>query len=93
MTDDEKTHKNPALKSDGLVKSSSESVPAKNGISNGQKQATKYPPKTELEGKRWNVEFHKNNSEINIEQTELQQSVYVYKCENSTIMVRSNNNQ
>jgi len=84
VTDEEKTHKNPALRSDGLLKS------AENGSSPASKapgQQSKQPARTELEGKRWNVEFHKNNKEISVEVTELQHSVYVYKCEGCTIMV------
>lgn len=44
--------------------------------------------KTELQmGRKWVVENHVNNKEIKIEETTLKQSVYVYKCENSTIQV------
>ena len=80
VTDEEKNHKNPALKSDGLVKSSDSKA------SQPQSVNTK-TARTELDGKRWNIEFHKNNKEIIVENTELYQSVYVYKCEGSTIQV------
>ena len=86
VTDEEKTHKNPALRSNGLVKADSkaESQPVTGAATKTQSNK---PAKTELEGKRWNVEHHKNNREIIIEDTELQQSVYVYKCEGCTIQV------
>ena len=86
VTDEEKTHKNPALRSNGLVKADSkaESQPVTGAATKTQSNK---PAKTELEGKRWNVEYHKNNREIIIEDTELQQSVYVYKCEGCTIQV------
>ena len=86
VTDEEKTHKNPALRSNGLVKedSKAESQPVTGAATKTQSNK---PAKTELEGKRWNVEHHKNNREIIIEDTELQQSVYVYKCEGCTIQV------
>ena len=86
VTDEEKTHKNPSLKSDGLVKSSAEAGQVTK-TNTGPSQTNK-PARTELDGKRWNVEYHKNNKEISIDNTELQQSVYIYKCEGCTIMVR-----
>ena len=49
--------------------------------------ATSKPPKFELEGKKWAVEFHKNNPNLVIENTETNQSVYVYKCEGSTLKI------
>ena len=49
--------------------------------------ATSKPPKFELEGKKWAVEFHKNNPNLLIEDTETNQSVYVYKCEGSTLKI------
>lgn len=45
------------------------------------------PPKFELEGKKWVVEYHKNNPSLVIEETETNQSVYVFKCEGSTLKV------
>ena len=87
VTDEEKTHKNPSLKSDGLVKSA-EGGQANNKVNPGSGQTINKPARTELDGKRWNVEYHKNNKEISIDNTELQQSVYIYKCEGCTIMVR-----
>ena len=84
VTDEEKTHKNPALKSDGLVKSSEASAPAS---APPTKVVSNKPARTELDGKRWNVEYHKNNHEISIDNVELNQSIYVFKCEGCTIMV------
>merc|ERR1712001_556396 len=45
------------------------------------------PPKFELEGRKWTVEFHKNNPNMEIDNPETNQSVYVYKCEGSTLKV------
>jgi len=81
VSDDEKTHKNPALRGDGLVKAKENGVAAQNG-----KQATK-PPRLELDGKRWYVEYQKNNDCVVIGETEPNQSVYLFKCENSTVQV------
>merc|ERR1719167_1600520 len=81
VTSEEMTHKNPALRSDGIVKA---------GASKQQSATSTHdslPARTELDGKRWNVEYHKNNKNIIIDDTEPNQSVYVFKCEGSTIQI------
>jgi len=51
----------------------------------GQKKGT---PKIELEGgKKWLVEWQENNNNIEITETATNQSVYVYKCEKTTVKV------
>jgi len=82
VSDEEKTHKNPALRGDGLVKAKENGVAAPQ---NGN-QSTK-PPRLELEGKRWYVEHQKNNDCVVIGDTEPNQSVYLFKCDNSTVQV------
>ena len=79
VDDQEKTHKSPELRGDGVVR-------AQTGGKTQSGPPTK-PARTELDGKRWNVEYHNNNNNIVIEQAELSQSVYIYKCVGSTIMV------
>jgi len=54
----------------------------------GASAAPQKPPKLELDGKKWNVEFQRNNPGIVIEETEVNQSVYIYKCDGSTIQVK-----
>jgi len=88
VTDDMKTHKNPNLRGSstvpaGAVKSGS---PKPAGAKPAQ-QAPAKPPKLELEGKKWAVEYFKGNPNLLIEGTETNQSVYVYRCENSTLKV------
>lgn len=78
VSDDQKTHKNPQLKSDGLVQSASskkESTPAK-------------PPVMELDGKRWNIENINGNPAVVVETSGTNQSVYIYKCNGSTFQVK-----
>merc|ERR1719361_2998048 len=65
----------------GSVKSSSPKP------SPAAKAAPAKPPKFELEGKKWVVEYHKNNPSLVIEETETNQSVYVFRCEGSTLKV------
>jgi len=86
VTDDMKTHKNPDLRGNAPIPAKKEksSSPPKYGAST----ATQKPPKFQLEGKKWIVEFQRNNSGLVIEDTEVNQSVYVYKCDGSTIQVK-----
>jgi adenylyl cyclase-associated protein len=51
--------------------------------------AVQKPPRTELENyKNWAVEHHKGNREIVIEITDMKQTVYIYKCENSVVQIK-----
>ena len=84
MEDQEKTHKNPELRGDGLVRA--KAADGQQRTAAGQ-SGNNRPARTELEGKRWNVEHHKNNNNVVIDQAD--QSVYIFKCEGSTIMVSS----
>jgi len=85
VTEDQMTHKNPSLRSDGIVKGKEPTG------ADSKKTATSthnsHTARTELDGKRWNVEYHKDNKCITIGDTEPNQSVYVFKCEGSTIQV------
>jgi len=85
VTDDQKTHKNPNLRAGNVVKATEKSeAPVK---SYGKPVAVNKPPRLEMDGKKWNVEFFKNKQDIEINEIEVNQSVYVYKCEGSTIKV------
>ena len=54
----------------------------------GASAAPQKPPKFGLEGKKWVVEFQQNNAELVIEETEVNQSVNIYKCDGSTVQVK-----
>jgi len=84
VTDDQKTHKNPTLRAGAVVKAVEKSAPVK---SYGKAVEVNKPPKLELDGKRWNVEFFKQRNDLEINDVEVNQSVYVYKCEGSTIKI------
>jgi len=86
VTDAEKTHKNPALRAAGTVPSKGEkpAVPAKTF---GLPTQSNKPPKLELDGKKWVVEYFKNNPNISIEETQTNQSIYIFKCEGSTVKI------
>jgi len=46
------------------------------------------PPRFELEGNKWAVEWQQGNRSIEISETETRQTVYIYKCENSVIRIK-----
>ena len=50
------------------------------------KQTEKTPSKRQ-DGKKWLVEYFKGDREINIEDAQMNQTVYIYKCENSAVKV------
>eukprot|EP00092_Neocalanus_flemingeri_P002728 GFUD01002921.1.p1 GENE.GFUD01002921.1~~GFUD01002921.1.p1 ORF type:complete len:456 (+),score=134.32 GFUD01002921.1:233-1600(+) len=85
VSDDQKTHKNPGLRAGAVVKAVDKiPTPAK---SYGKSVDVNKPPKLEQDGKKWNVEYFKNKQDIEINDVEVNQSIYVYKCEGSTVKV------
>jgi len=46
------------------------------------------PPKFALEGNKWVIEYQKDNKNIIIDQTELKQTAYIYKCTGSVVQVK-----
>eukprot|EP00092_Neocalanus_flemingeri_P035018 GFUD01038106.1.p1 GENE.GFUD01038106.1~~GFUD01038106.1.p1 ORF type:complete len:435 (+),score=126.72 GFUD01038106.1:87-1391(+) len=48
---------------------------------------TQKPPSLHQDGKKWIVEYFKGDQNINIDQVEMNQSVYIFKCEASAIKV------
>ncbi|KAF9177470.1 hypothetical protein BGZ50_008746 [Haplosporangium sp. Z 11] len=88
------THKNPELRASGMVSSSptKPGSPKRAGPGAPPKPASltlKKPPKLGLEGNKWIVENFENNNEIILDEVELNQSVYIYGCKNSTVQIKS----
>ncbi|KAB0396482.1 hypothetical protein E2I00_004832, partial [Balaenoptera physalus] len=91
VSDDLKTHKNPALKTQSApVRSGPKPFSAsKPGVSPCPKPVTKKEPALlELEGKKWRVENQENVSNLVIDDTELKQVAYIFKCVNSTLQIK-----
>ncbi|XP_051843730.1 adenylyl cyclase-associated protein 1 [Antechinus flavipes] len=91
VSDDMKTHKNPALKSQsGPVRSGPKpfTAPKPAGGAAPKPVAKKEPPVLELEGKKWRVENQENVSNLVISDTELKQVAYIYKCASSTLHIK-----
>lgn len=93
VSDDQKTHKNPALRGQG-----GQVAPVRTGpkpfASSSPRPAGSAPPSRtlppvlELEGKKWKVENQEGAQGLVISNTELKQVVYAYKCNQSTLQVK-----
>ena len=85
VEDSEKTHKNPELRASSKVPS----TPAKPSASSKTTSAqAEKPPKIELDGKKWNVEYVNGNPEVVIDASENSQSVYIFRCNGSTFQIK-----
>ncbi|KAF8652694.1 hypothetical protein AX16_004198 [Volvariella volvacea WC 439] len=85
----EMTHKNPELRASGVVPASLGSSPAPKKPVKPAKPlalAGKKPAKLSLEGSKWLVEYQENESSLTIEATDRNQSINIYACK-STILV------
>lgn len=90
VSDDQKTHKNPNLRSSSVVphKEKPALPPKYGGAVNTKDTMSSKPAKLELDGKKWLVEYHKGNKNIEIKETENNHSIYIYRCEASNIIVK-----
>ncbi|CAG9530317.1 unnamed protein product [Cercopithifilaria johnstoni] len=90
VTPDMQTHKNPELRSQKEVgaETRSKKMTVTDSTSPVKNQEDK-PPKTWLDnGKQWNVEYYKNNNNVMVEVSNMKQTVYVFKCENTVIQIK-----
>ena len=88
VTADMQTHKNPNLRAASTVPAKA-ATGAAGTTAAAATPAVQKPPRTELENyKNWAVEHHKGNREIVIEITDMKQTVYIYKCENSVVQIK-----
>ncbi|KAM7384565.1 hypothetical protein PAMA_011770 [Pampus argenteus] len=92
VKDDEKTHKNPNLRTQPtpvrtgpkpFLSSAASSRPAATAA-----PTRTLPPVLELEGKKWKVENQEGVEGLVISDTELKQVVYAFKCNKSTLQVK-----
>ncbi|XP_070796790.1 adenylyl cyclase-associated protein 2 [Pituophis catenifer annectens] len=86
VSDDQKTHKNPSLRAQGVpMQSPTKTYAAESPKIPPQKS---YSPVLELEGKKWRVEYQENKNDLLISDTELKQVAYIFKCNKSTIQIK-----
>lgn len=82
------THKNPGLRAGSTVPTDGPKKPAAGAASKTAAPAKVMPPKLELQGNKWVVEYFKNDQSIVISDTEPRQVIYIYKCEGSVIQIK-----
>ncbi|KAJ6664474.1 hypothetical protein lerEdw1_007131 [Lerista edwardsae] len=88
VSDDQKTHKNPSLRAQGvLVRSPTKShTPSPTTPKTPPQQS--HCPVLELEGKKWRVEYQEDKNDLLITDTELKQVAYIFKCNKSTLQMK-----
>ncbi|KAI8999016.1 cyclase-associated protein [Trametes punicea] len=87
------THKNPALRAGGTVPASPTSccaAPGKKPTKPSKPQALmgKKPAKFALEGNKWAIEYQENQSPLTLDNVEISQTVNLYGCKNTTVVVK-----
>ncbi|XP_035537805.1 adenylyl cyclase-associated protein 1 [Morone saxatilis] len=89
VSDDQKTHKNPTLRSGAPVRTGPKpfASPAARPAASATPTRT-LPPVLELDGKKWKVENQEGVQDLVISDTELKQVVYAFKCNKSTLQVK-----
>ncbi|XP_033151241.1 adenylyl cyclase-associated protein 1 isoform X1 [Drosophila mauritiana] len=87
VTGDMQTHKNPSLRTGP--------APFKSPAQSGGSKAVAAPPAAqakapvfERDGKKWIIEYQKNNTGLLVENAEMNNVVYVFRCEGSTLTVK-----
>ncbi|KAM7373454.1 hypothetical protein PAMP_008302 [Pampus punctatissimus] len=93
VKDDEKTHKNPTLRSQPTSVRTGPKPFLSSAAASPRPAASAAPTRTlppvlELEGKKWKVENQEGVEGLVISDTELKQVVYAYKCNKSTLQVK-----
>ncbi|KAH8351994.1 hypothetical protein KR084_001044 [Drosophila pseudotakahashii] len=85
VTGEMQTHKNPSLRTGPAPFKS----PAQSGGSQGAAApAAAKAPVFERDGKKWIIEYQKNNTGLLVENAEMNNVVYVFRCEGSTLTVK-----
>ncbi len=88
VRDDQKTHKNPALRAGAIVPSTATSSTSVVSKSSNVSNVSQKSPVFELVDKKWKVEYQQGRSDLVIDQTDLKHTVYVYQCRDCTITVK-----
>uniref|UniRef100_A0A182WA75 Adenylyl cyclase-associated protein n=1 Tax=Anopheles minimus TaxID=112268 RepID=A0A182WA75_9DIPT len=86
VTSDMQTHKNPGLRSGPAP------YKAPAGVTNGTKSvaspAVAKPPTFTRDGKKWLIEYQKNNPGLVVENAEMNNVVYMFRCEGSSLQIK-----
>jgi len=86
VTADMQTHKNPNLRASDVVPAAG--AKHAGGPAPGAKPVAAKPPRLALDGKKWCVEYHTGQKNLVIQDTEMKQTIYVYKCVDCVLTVK-----
>lgn len=85
-------HKNPELKAASKAPPPTTKPKPSSLSSNGGSQPSKTqqqrPAETRLDGTKWIVEYHQDNRQIMIEETEINHTVHLFGCKNSVVQIK-----
>jgi len=87
VTADMQTHKNPTLRTGPAPFKAPQSSNQFSHI-NAPPAAIDKPPVFQRDGKKWLIEFQKGNHNLLVENAEMNNVVYLYKCIDSTVVVK-----
>ncbi|KAM4704646.1 adenylyl cyclase-associated protein 2 [Rhinophrynus dorsalis] len=88
VSDDQKTHKNPKLRGQGVPSRSPTKSHTPSPTSPKSPPQQVYSPLLELEGKKWRVEYQEGVDGLVISETELKQVAYIFKCKKTTLQIK-----
>ena len=89
VTKDMQTHKNPNLRASSVVpakQTTNTRITAPKPFKPGA--PVKKPPVLELQNKKWVVEYQEGKKDLVIDNTNRNQTVYVFKCNNSVLQIK-----
>ncbi|XP_017466164.1 PREDICTED: adenylyl cyclase-associated protein 1 isoform X4 [Rhagoletis zephyria] len=87
VTADMQTHKNPTLRT-GPAPFKTPTQFGAFAAGAGPKQAAAKEPVFTRDGKKWLIEYQRNNPSLLVENAEMNNVVYMFKCEGSTLTVK-----
>ncbi|XP_050084630.1 adenylyl cyclase-associated protein 2 [Anopheles aquasalis] len=87
VTSDMQTHKNPSLRS-GPAPYKAPPTMASNGTRTVSAPSALKPPIFIRDGKKWLIEYQKNNANLLVENAEMNNVVYMFRCEGSTLQIK-----
>lgn len=82
------THKNPELRASSVVPAEAAAAAPKTAATAKAATEVKKDPVFELQGKKWAVEHQNGAKDLVIAETESRQTVYIYKCVNTTVHIK-----
>uniref|UniRef100_A0A336KDG3 CSON007862 protein n=1 Tax=Culicoides sonorensis TaxID=179676 RepID=A0A336KDG3_CULSO len=88
VTSDMQTHKNPNLRSGPAPYKAPQPFKATGPKPYVAPQQDEKPPVFNRDGKKWLIEYHKNNPNLLVENAEMNNVVYMFKCVNSTLTIK-----